>query len=121
MTSSEWWIDEEDREPGFSQVAGDCGLNTVIDEKIYSFSNSNFFLGLGGVPNNKWFSISPFTVSLQEDNRISSFFAEFDMPALTEYYLSPPAMRVSDEVFLELPLFHQTPVCQRGRHYGLEL
>lgn len=70
MTSSEWWNSDEDRAPGYSQIVGDCGLNTVIDEKTYTFTDSNFFLGLGGVPNNKWFSISPFTVSLREDNRI---------------------------------------------------
>lgn len=60
------------------------------------FTEDNFFLGLGGVPENKWLSVSPFTVSLQEYNIVKEYRSQFELPSSTEYFISPIEQRTGD-------------------------
>ena len=62
MSSIEYWLPKNKQQPSLIQKVGDCGMKRVIDEHTWEFSKSNYFLGMGGVPNGKWLSIGPFTV-----------------------------------------------------------
>ena len=85
------------------------------------FTEDNFFLGLGGVPENKWLSVSPFTVSLQEYNIVKEYRSQFELPSSTEYFISPIEQRTGDEVTFVYPTFIQIPVCTRGTHFGIQV
>ena len=90
MSSTEFWLPERDREPSLYQRIGNCGLKEIREQFTWRFSKQNFFLGLGGVPASKWFSVSPFTVPLQDYNVIEQYKAQFQIPERTEYFISPP-------------------------------
>ena len=64
MSSVEYWLKKEEQTPSLVQKIGDCGMKKIFAEFEWEFSETNYFLGLGGVPNDKWLSISPFTVPL---------------------------------------------------------
>ena len=86
-------------------TAGSCGNNQIVEEKEYNFTGnkkfqsrafkSNYFIGLGGAPQDKWLSISPITVPLRAQNKIESFYPSKELPALVDYYVSPPSMRTN--------------------------
>ena len=90
MSSTEFWLPERDREPSLYQRIGNCGLKEIREQFTWRFSKQNFFLGLGGVPESKWFSVSPLTVPLQDYNVIEQYKAQFEIPESTEYFISPP-------------------------------
>ena len=50
MSSIEFWLPEDEQTPALVQTIGNCGLKDIKEEKIYEFTEDNFFLGLGGVP-----------------------------------------------------------------------
>ena len=86
-------------------------MKNIVNETEYEFTEDSFFLGLGGVPANRWLSISPFTVPLVQFNKIESLTAEFQFDPVTEYYISPPELSVGDTALIVYPAYVQTPVC----------
>ena len=59
------------------QKVGNCGVKWIREEYTWEFSKDNYFLGLGGVPETKWFSVSPVSVPMREYNVVKRFDAEF--------------------------------------------
>ena len=106
---------------GQHEIIGSCGFNAVMDDYTYEFSDNNFFLGLGGVPEGRWSAISPFTVPLKVYDEVRSFEPEFTIPPLTEYHISPPAIRGVHSAYIAFPKYIQTPMCTRGQRYKIEI
>ena len=80
-------------------------MKKIIGEFEWEFSEANYFLGLGGVPNDKWLSISPRIVSLKPYDKIKTFEPSFELASVTDYYISPPGMKNGDSVNFGYPLF----------------
>ena len=121
MSSNQFWLPSEEQKPSLVQKVGDCGFKAIQGQVTWEFSESNFFLGLGGIPETKWLSISPFTVPLQEYNLIEEYGAQFEIPKSTDYFISPPHLRTADVVTFAYPAFYQIPVCSRGTHFGIQV
>ena len=107
--------------PSLIQKVGDCGFKTIADVKTYEFNEDNYFVGLAGVPNDGWISVSPFTVRLRQFDVLESFSPSYQFEEVTDVYISPPAMKIDDTFKFEYPIFIQVPMCHRGKQFGVEV
>lgn len=74
-------LPKDEQYPSLIQTVGKCGSDVPIKQvKEYTFTGfrkfqsliyqSNYFLGLGGIPEKGWLSVAPYTVPLRENSVI---------------------------------------------------